>query len=82
MSLEESLNRVARALELAGEIAAVAKIIRQRDEAIKRRERWKTDADYYKRDRDSYAEKYRKSQRQPADLRGVIRRMKGQPNAR
>ena len=77
-SLEDAINRLASAAERNYSGSAVAEIIRQRDEAIAQRDKWKRDAEYYMQDRNAASDRRRKAERKLAALRGVITRMKKQ----
>ena len=76
MAIEEALTRLARAIELQGEGAAVAELIRQRDAAIKECDRWKRDADFYMRSRDDRYRDWECAVRVNRALRAVITKMK------
>lgn len=75
MSLEDAVDRLANAVGVQ-ENVAVKEIIRQRDEAIEQRDRWKRDADFYCKRRDELFAENQRLQRQYAGLRGAFKRMK------
>jgi hypothetical protein len=76
MSLESAVERLAYAVEDQAQNSAVAEIIRQRDAALKERDRWKSDAEYYQKGRDERYTQLEHERRVSAALRGVITRMR------
>lgn len=76
MAIEDAINRLAAAVERNQQGAAVAEVIRQRDEWQKQAEQWKRDAEFYLTGRNEHYESAQHHRKVAAALRGVITRMK------
>ena len=76
MALENSIERLARAIESQAEACAVAELIRQRDVANKSLETMTHDRDWYKNRMGDLRDEKRLCERRIAALQGVITRMK------
>lgn len=78
MALEDVVLRLARAVESQGEASAVAEIIRQRESAIRERDRWQRDAEFYKKERNQLSALLGTERRRVISLRVVIRKLNAQ----
>lgn len=76
MSLEEQVNRLARAIESSEANVAVREIIRQRDDAVKKLASMTTDRDWYTRRLTESETVNSRMARRISALQGVITRMK------
>ena len=76
MALEDAINRLANVIGMSQEGTAVAEIIRERNEALKEREKAKGNADYYRNERDKFRERVYGANRRISALKGVITKMK------
>lgn len=81
MSIENSLDRLAAAMERNSHDAAVAEIVRQRDEALSRVKQLERDSGCYMTQRNERFKQLESERHRTAALRGVIKRLKAVPRA-
>lgn len=80
MSLENEIQHLAAVLSFAPGNAAIAEIIRQRDQALVESARYKANADYWTNLCNEYVGKTVELNRKISALRGVITRLKNRNN--